>query len=86
MLDGLVRAADDGLGLLAAERVLDDQQRQAGDAECSQLTDRESLEGVGPDEAGGRTEFRDLDGVVETPRRAGPSIAGAGEDHVARLR
>ena len=33
LLDSLLSAADDGLGPFPAQRVLDDQQRQAGNAE-----------------------------------------------------
>ena len=58
--------------------------RPAG-AERAQLTDGESLERGGRDESGGRAGLGQLDGVVETPRRARPSVGGAGEDDVAVL-
>jgi hypothetical protein len=85
LLERLAGAAGDGVGTLTAERMVDDQQRQSGDAERGQLTDGQTLECRGRDEAGGGTALRQLDGVVETPRRAGPSVRGAGEDDVALL-
>ena len=54
LLEGLVGAAGDGVGALAAEGVVDDEQRQAAGAERAQLTDGESLERRGRDESGGR--------------------------------
>src|SRR2546426_544810 len=69
-----------------AERVLDDEERQPRDPEGAELADREALERSRPDQPRGRAGLRQLDGVVETPRRARPSVGRAREDHVARLR
>src|SRR5207247_2810044 len=43
-------------------------------------------EGRRPKEPGRRAALVQSDRVVETPRRARPSVGGAGEDDVARLR
>src|SRR5712692_3566536 len=86
LLDGLARPAPDPLGSLAAERVLDDEERQARDPERAELTHGEPLERGRRDEPGRRAGLRQLHGVVETPRRARPSVGRAREDHVARLR
>src|SRR6267378_1285732 len=86
LLDGLKRPPRDGLGPFAAERVLDDEERQARDPEGGHFADREALERGGADEASGRTDLRDFEGVVETPRRARSSVAGPREHDVALLR
>src|SRR5256712_2237056 len=86
LLDGLARPAPDRLGSLAAERVLDDEERQARDPERAELTHGEPLERGRRDEPGRCTGLRQLHRVVETPRRARPSVGRAREDHVARLR
>jgi len=74
LFEGLAGAAGDGVGALAAEGVIDDEQGQTGGAECAQLTDGEALECRGRDEAGRGAGLGQLDGVVETPRRARPSV------------
>ena len=66
--------------------MFDDQERQAQDAESPKLSERQALKRGSGNEAGGGTAFGQLDGVVETPRRAGASIRRAGEDHVTLLR
>src|SRR3989441_7906706 len=86
LLDGLTGAPRDRLRTLTAERVLDDEERQPRDPEGAELADREALERSRPDQPRGRAGLRQLDGVVETPRRARPSVGRAREDHVARLR
>src|SRR5205814_4388754 len=44
LLERLLRAARDGVRALAAQRMLDDEQREAGDAERGELTDGRSEE------------------------------------------
>ena len=85
MVDGLARATRDGFAALAAERMLDNDHGQAGDAEGAELAHRKPPERGRPDQAGRGARLRQLDGVVETPRRARPSVSRAGEDDVAVL-
>jgi len=66
--------------------MLDHEERQAGNPARGQLAHGEALEGRGRDQSGRGSDLRDLEGVVETPRRARPSVGGAGKDDVARLR
>src|SRR5205823_13979806 len=86
LLDRLAGTARNRLRALTAERVLDDEERQSRDAEGAELTDGEALERGRPDQPRGRAGFRQLDCVVETPRRARPSVGRTREDDVARLR
>src|SRR5207249_5574201 len=86
LLDRLAGTARNRLRALTAERVLDDEERQSRDPEGAELTDGEALERGRPDQPRGRAGFRQLDCVVETPRRARPSVGRAREDDVARLR
>src|SRR6266481_5496 len=86
LLHRLLSAPAHGVGLLAAERVLDDEQRQPGGAERCHLAHGEILEDGGPDEAGGRPALGHFQRVVETPRRAGSSVSRAGEDEITVLR
>src|SRR5262245_51189449 len=65
--------------------MLDDEQGHPRNAEGAQFTHGEPLEGGGGDQAGGRAQLGDLDCVVETPRRARPSVGRAGQDDVALL-
>ena len=59
---------------LLGEGVLDHDEGEPGDAEGAQLARRESLENRRADQAGRSARLCQLDGVVETPRRAGPSV------------
>jgi hypothetical protein len=52
LLERLPRAPRYRLGALTPERVIDDEQGKAGDAERGQLTDGEALEGRGGDQPG----------------------------------
>jgi hypothetical protein len=54
--------------------MLDRDERQPGDAERAQLALREPLEYRRADDRTGSSRLRQLDGVVETPRRAGSSV------------
>jgi hypothetical protein len=86
LLDRLHGAAGDPFRALTAEWMFDEEQWHPRDPERRHLTHGEPLEHGGPDQSGGRAGLRDLDRVVETPRRAGPSVRGAGEDDVTLLR
>src|SRR5262249_36548166 len=66
--------------------MLDHEEGQPGDPARGQLAHGEALEGRGRDQTSRGSDLRNLEGVVETPRRARPSVGGAGEDDVARLR
>src|SRR5262245_120270 len=74
LVDGLTRAATDAFATLAPERMLEHEERKPGDAERADLAQREALKDRRGDDAGGRARLRQLDGVVETPRRARPSV------------
>src|SRR5215467_14550103 len=86
LLHRLLSAPAHGVRLLSAERVLYDEQREPRGAERCHFAHGEILEDGGPDEAGGRPALGHFQRVVETPRRAGASVSGAGEDQVAVLR
>jgi hypothetical protein len=74
LVDGFTRAATDAFAALAPERMLEHEERKPGDAERADLAQREALKDGRGDDAGGRARLRQLDGVVETPRRARPSV------------
>jgi hypothetical protein len=54
--------------------MLEYEERKPRDAERADLAQREALKDGRGDDAGGRARLRQLDGVVETPRRARPSV------------
>src|SRR5207237_1422777 len=66
--------------------MLDRDERKPGDTERAHLALREPLEHRRADDRAGSSRLRQLDGVVETPRRAGSSVGRAGEDDVTVLR
>src|SRR5207245_3026675 len=86
LVDGLSSSSGDAFATLAAERMLDRDERKPGDTERRELAPREPLEHRRADGRAGRSRLRQLDGVVETPRRAGSSVSRAGEDDVTVFR
>ena len=72
---------------LTAERMVDHQERQPGSAERVRISPRaRRWKAVVVISTAGVPAFASVQRVVETPRRAGPSVGGAGEDQVALLR
>ena len=65
-----------------ADRVLHDEHRVIGRAEGFLLGLRQRIEGVGDERDREAAALLNLDGVVDTPRRARSSIAQAGEDDI----
>src|SRR5581483_6004616 len=76
------RLLRDPLGRLAAERVLDDQQREILHPERVGLVVGQGLERGRGDDHRRRARPVQHHRVVDTPRRAGPSVRGAGQHQV----
>ena len=74
LVDGLASSSGNAFATLAAERMLDRDERKPGDTERGELAPREPLEHRRADDRAGSSRLRQLDGVVETPRRAGSSV------------
>ena len=64
------------------KRMRDHHQRQVGRAEHARLRRAERAERVRADHRGEHAAFMHLGHVVDTPRRAGPSIGHRADDHV----
>jgi hypothetical protein len=68
-------------GWLIAERVLHDDDGQPDQTKRIALCRRERRKLLGRDEGRGNSTLLELDGVVATPRRAGPSVAYRDDGH-----
>jgi len=77
------RALPYGGGRLIPEWVRHHDDRQRDQAERIPLGSRECRELFGRDQGGGYSSLLQLDGVVATPRRAGPSVAYRNDGHRA---
>src|SRR6185295_485069 len=76
LVDGLAGSSGDAFATLSAEWMLDRDHVKTRDAEGPHLALGEPLEDRRADDRARGSRLGQLDGVVETPRCAGPSVGG----------
>ena len=83
VFEGRVGLVVEPFGRHSADRMSDDRTTRSGDLELSRHLLGEGGEGVGGDDEGGNSAGFEQFRVMETPRRAAPSIRGACENQVS---
>src|SRR5439155_14341889 len=81
-VDDALCAIADQLGIDATERMRDERHREVRHAGRGRRGGRERTEWLGAEENGRTAAPFELRGVVETPRRARPSVSGARQEEV----
>jgi hypothetical protein len=81
-VDDSVSAIADELRVDATDRMRDRHQRDVRHPVRRRRRRRERTEGLGAEQNRGTSPPLQLHGVVETPRRAGPSVRGGGQEDV----